>query len=405
MVSAAVAVFVWRCNLFSRCRASGLSRWCPQLTSRWVATQTTSAAADQNNNNDMRSSIPWLMVSSGTTNPCSHYVYNLAASRSDVDPPKVDHLELDRELSLPKISKNLMVGSSQGYLIFMPISSPVRNIHAINPITGHVIHIPPVPCFYCDPEGTKVILSPSLDMAVIIPDHENSPPSSISYVRLPCTHKRLFYSSAFCWNTLPLPYNMGKISDCIFHKGCLCVVDLGGSVAIYDEHFFQSEEDILTYPSHWTFFWHRYDIRGRDTGTINSRLMESHDGKDLYALFRDSRLPFWFTVFKLDRGFRHWEEVESVGDDSVLFVGNNHAISLSAHDFPLLQSDSIYFTGYGFSYNSAEYITGAYYLKSLEIEVFRSTNEDQIPALTDAPSIWFKPVASCAASCPVITQG
>lgn len=379
----AAAAFVGRrCNLFSHGRAFG---WYP--LSRCLATQITSAA-QANINNAMRS-IPWVIVSCGTE-PKSHYVYNLAASSSDN--PKADHLKLDHEIVM-KVSvwmENWIVGSSHGYLIFM---STANNIRAINPVTGNSIDIPSVPCNYCDQaKGTKVILSPSRDMAVILPNKKGSTPA---YVHLP-TYEAVSLipsSSSICWNILPLARPMDHVTDCIFHKGCLCFCDNNGTVSMFDDHFFDVESDPSASQLLNSYFWHSDEVRGEHGSTMTSILMESYDGNDLYLLLRRiTTMSLHLKVFKLDRGFRHWEEVQSIGD-SVVFVGKNSAMSFPAHDFPLLQPDSIYFTGHGFGFNWCDKgsYTGVYYLKYHSFEFF-SSKDGQI--LTDLSSIWFENVAS-----------
>ncbi|XP_059669449.1 uncharacterized protein LOC132314627 [Cornus florida] len=55
-----------------------------------------------------------------------------------------------------------------------------------------------------------------------------------------------------------------------------------------------------------------------------------------------------FDVYRLDFVGKDWEYVPSLGD-RVLVIGANHAESLSAHDFPGLFPNSIYFTAYNTS--------------------------------------------------------
>ncbi|XP_059630115.1 uncharacterized protein LOC132273101 [Cornus florida] len=50
-----------------------------------------------------------------------------------------------------------------------------------------------------------------------------------------------------------------------------------------------------------------------------------------------------FRVYKLDFGHNNRVEVESLGN-CVFFLGGNHSMSLSAHDFPEFKPNSIYFT-------------------------------------------------------------
>lgn len=379
MVFAAAARLGRRCNLFSQ----------RDLLGRWLATQTTSAA--QNNNNAVRS-MPWLIVSSGTK-PGSLYAYNLTSS---FDNPKADHLKLDRELILPEIAENWIVGSSQGYLISIPLwGRAIKNTYAINPLTEDVLYMPPLPYKYREARGSKVILSPSLDMAVVVPNCKYLMPA---YVHLP-TNETLSSSQSTSfgyWNAFPLSFFNHVVSDCIFHKDSLCLSCDSGNGAIFDQEFFDTEGDPSQLTVACPFTWDYDVLQGSHGDIVKSTLMESHDRNDLYLIVRNADLKSLnLKVFKLDRSFRLWEEVNSIGD-SVAFVGNNHAMSFPAHDFPLLQSNSIYFSGcgYGFKLGDNGHYTGVYYLEYHSFEFLKPTKDDHILALTDLPSIWLEHMAS-----------
>ncbi|XP_059638841.1 putative F-box protein At5g55150 [Cornus florida] len=58
----------------------------------------------------------------------------------------------------------------------------------------------------------------------------------------------------------------------------------------------------------------------------------------------DNNIMTWkFDVYKRDFVENNWVHVPSL-NDHILFIGQNHAVSLSAHEFPGLRKNSIYFT-------------------------------------------------------------
>lgn len=59
--------------------------------------------------------------------------------------------------------------------------------------------------------------------------------------------------------------------------------------------------------------------------------------------------PVWpyqtlmFDVYLLDSSEENWDEVDNL-KNVALFLGGNHSMSLSAHDFSGFEKNSIYFT-------------------------------------------------------------
>ncbi|XP_059669910.1 F-box protein At2g26160-like [Cornus florida] len=69
-----------------------------------------------------------------------------------------------------------------------------------------------------------------------------------------------------------------------------------------------------------------------------------------------------FDVYKRDFVENKWVYVQSLGD-RVLFMGQNHSVSLSAHDFPGLRENSIYFTAQSIENSYASHDFGVFNLE------------------------------------------
>lgn len=361
MMCAAAAVLIQHSNwLLSRCGAFGYS-------CRSMATQTASAAAH---------SIPWLVATS-PSNLESRYLYTLTkgvssslSSRGSID------LKLDRELILPEISRNWIIGSSHGYLITMPVSRGVpRDIHVVNPITGALRRIPITSnLFVVHVKSCKAILSPSLDKVALLPTCYSR---AIGLASLSSSS-----TSPPSWTILKLPHHdmLREVHDCIFHKDCLYVTNKYPAVGVIHTGI----------PVNCPLIWTNICKQNVNERHDKSMLVESPGGDDLYLLVRTTNKyqRFRFKVFKLDHG--HWENVESIGDHA-MFVARNNAMLIRTHDSPVLKPNCVYFFGDNFCYEPNHNV-GIYYLKSKRFKPIGVSDDECILTSPHPPPILLQPM-------------
>ncbi|XP_059631654.1 putative F-box protein At4g22180 [Cornus florida] len=107
-----------------------------------------------------------------------------------------------------------------------------------------------------------------------------------------------------------------------------------------------------------------------------------------------SHLTKLFHVYKLDFSQKTWEQLASIGDDRVLFLGRNQSGSHSAKGFPSCKGNSIYFTDNYYCDHLGEndmygHDTGRFDMENQSIEVINE-DEDDWQKIQPAP-IWVVP--------------
>lgn len=321
--------------------------------------------------------MPRLLFTS-PANLESRYLYTLTKETSSRTASI--NLKLDRELNLPQIARSWIIGSSHGHLISMPtIKGVPHNIHAINPMTGSLLHIPLTSeLMMVRVKDCKATLSPSLDKVALLP---NLTTRVIGLADLTSS------SPLLSWTLLDIPDDLvSLLQDCVFHKDGLYVTNHLGGVAAFH----------IGGPSIWTDVYERKD----DEWCYKSMLVQSPEGDDLYLLVRtiNKHGRFKFEVFKLHRG--HWKNVESIGDLAV-FVARNSAITLHTHRFPLLKPNCIYFFGDDYCYKRDQNV-GMYYLKSKRFKRIGANDGDQLLASNHPPPILFQPAEACPPTLPKV---
>ncbi|XP_010025826.2 F-box protein SKIP23 [Eucalyptus grandis] len=112
--------------------------------------------------------------------------------------------------------------------------------------------------------------------------------------------------------------------------------------------------------------------------------------EDMDTSVRPSR-TLYFHVYVLDMNSEEWVWLDSIGNRAI-FVGRSHSRSVSARDFPELETNSVYFTDdnwdpeeHGDSYGGQD--MGVYSLKSGKVKEICELGSDRI----DSPPLWVFP--------------
>lgn len=346
-----------------------------------------SAAAE---NRFPHSQIPWLMLSTPT--PAStHRFLSLPENRF-------------YNLHLPQLHNRRIIGSSEGYLIYVDTAA---ELHMFNPITGSTVDLPsittipdldhistggyiyrfppPYPPMSYDLEHmrdkffTKVIIAPGARPGSFLAAAIYRAPEKIALAR----------AGDESWTTIQMPY-MG-FKDIIFHKGILYAVNYLGKVVACD---FSDAANPLVYPVAQGFLSPLPPLKH-----ISKYLVVS--GGELLQVWRlvrrsrgDGDEEYGFctrlcSVSRMDVKGNEWVEVKSLGDQA-LFLGQNLSVSISTGDFMDLKGNCIYFTddynvGIGAPHRGRD--LGVYNMESERIEPIWSPDA----CLNWPPPIWFTP--------------
>ncbi|KAM1543275.1 hypothetical protein ACFX15_012465 [Malus domestica] len=260
------------------------------------------------------------------------------------------------------------VGSSYGWLVIMDNNSIP---HLLNPVSQRRIQLPQIWSLHCpiNPDSIEQLRRNFIAKAVLssYPSHNDSFVVAIIYGALPSKLGFCKYGEKGSrWRGLEGVH--GEYCDVIFHKEKLYALAGDGSVEVWD--FKKSSTPIKTMNLHQPFLELESVNRitkdlSKEKYSTQTYLVESlgeilsvgrvignfvnHEGTaicegdlDEYGCFCPYR-TLQFYVLKLNFTANKWEKVESLRDRA-LFLGGNQSMSVSVHDFPECEENSIYFT-------------------------------------------------------------
>ncbi|XP_043700341.1 F-box protein SKIP23-like [Telopea speciosissima] len=336
------------------------------------------------------------------------------------------------KLHIPEIQNKWCCGSSQGWLLTVDAFKCPPRIQLFNPVTRDSIQLPSVSKFTFQPRKYPPPQQPSsvhyIHKAVLSSD-PYSTDSSYIVVVIVTNQRWLAYwkPGADRWSTID-DEQWVCFEDIIFYKGLLYAVSNHGHVVTYD--FTSSSEKTNSIPipipigkeiSGWErricdmsylveslgelfLVLRHYKWRYEDDEEVDIDNSEDADYyKDIvvHPPFKSKTIKFW--VRKLDDEENKpakWIPIQSIGDDRILFLGNNSSISVSAQEFEFpeccCKGNSIYFNDdhdYGpfEAPQNGYHDMGVFNFETRRVESFLDDQSSSPPPILRTPTFWFTP--------------
>lgn len=346
-----------------------------------------------------KSQIPWLMIPNDDDERSARF-FSISEKRT-YDIPQPD----------PPIRRRLWIGSSYGWLITVDEEC---EMHLLNPVTGTQIQLPSITTLpfvdaVSDAQGlhTKFNFINEAENGYITEFSADgfrcffflkavlsSPPSKdgggdfvVMLIHGPYDDLAFMRSGDKSWTSWKSRLTFQDVIPCgdFFYTS-----SPNGKIYAWDIHCFSDIQPHSLKP--------RCTAVGKANDLMSSYLIISQDGEFL-VLYReqggkrDENITFDCKLVTVPKGNdkRKWSRVKDM-KDTVIFVGNNHSMSMSALEFPELRRNSIYFTD-----NNIEY-SRTFRRKERDIGIYDIIDNrvkpinDLPPHMTWPPSVWFVPV-------------